>query len=299
MITEKDNLAKFFIIGAPKCGTTSLSEWISNHPKVYMSPIKEPHYFSDDLEYRKVSEKSEYERLFEGSKNTHEAVGEGSVFYLFSDRAIPNIERCITDPHYFVMVRNPVEMARSLHEQQLVAGNEHIEDFETAFEMSEDRLRGKKTSYWCREPRLLAYKNLCRLGTQVNWLFDLVPQERVHVIVLDDLKTDSLEQYRDTLQFLSLDYDGRTEFPAHNTAKERKSQILRRIVKGVNALKRSLGVGPAGTGFMDWIDKANTQNRPRPPLPSQTRQKVAEYFKEDVHLLSKTLDRDLTHWVKT
>ncbi len=292
------SIPNFFIVGAPKCGTTSLAKWLSSHPKIYMSPIKEPHYFNIDMEYRKVPDKSEYLDLFDEVTDSHKSIGEASVFYLFSECAIPKIENRITDARYIVMVRNPVEMAQSLHEQQLVAGNEHIDDFEVAWELSRDRLQGKKTSFWCREPKLLAYKDVCKIGKQVDWLFNLIPRERVHVIVLDDLKSDPLREYRDTLQFLNLDYDGRSEFRAHNTAKKRKSRLVRRIAKGVNAFKRSLGVGPIGTGIMEWIDKANTQNRPRSPLESHTREKVAEFFKEDVHLLSKTIDRDLTHWIE-
>ena len=41
----------FFIIGAPKCGTTSLAAWLAEHPAIYMSQIKEPHYFSSDLNH--------------------------------------------------------------------------------------------------------------------------------------------------------------------------------------------------------------------------------------------------------
>jgi len=294
-----DHRPNFFIIGAPKCGTTSLAKWLSDHPQVYMSPVKEPHYFNRDHHYRNIPEEDAYVRLFDGVTDAHRAVGEASVFYLFSDVAVPEIEAAVSGARYIVMIRNPVEMAHSLHEQQLVAGNEHIEDFETAWEKSDRRLQRKDVTFWCREPKLLAYTEVCKLGKQIERLYETVPEERVHVIVFDDLEENASREYQKTLQFLNLDKYNRTDFSAHNTAKERTSQWLRRVVKGVNAVKQSLGLYRLGTGIMDQLDKLNTNYRSRPPLSPRVRQDVARYFEDDVRRLSGVLDRDLTHWVNT
>ena len=78
----------FFIIGAPKCGTTSLASWVSEHPSVYMSPLKEPDYFHAN---EKIGSLKEYEQLFEGAGPEHITVGEASVRYLYSQVAVPNI----------------------------------------------------------------------------------------------------------------------------------------------------------------------------------------------------------------
>lgn len=296
---EPYTLPDFFIIGAPKCGTTSLAKWLSDHPQVFMSPIKEPHYFSRDLDYRSIPEKKEYLSLFTESTDAHRAVGEASVFYLYSEAAIPDIEKTIPDARYIVMVRNPIEMAHSLHQQQIVAGNEHVKNFEAAWGMSDRRLQGKEVTFWCREPELLAYKEVCKLGKQVERLYDIVPEKRVHVIIFDDLEADAHREYRRTIQFLGLDDDDRAEFLAHNTAKKRNSHLLRRAVKGINAIKRRLGLRRLETGIMEWVDKMNTQHRSRSSLSSQIRQDVAKYFEEDVHRLSMLLDYDLTHWIET
>ncbi|MCH9035408.1 MAG: sulfotransferase [Planctomycetes bacterium] len=45
------NKPDFFIVGAPKCGTTSLYEYLRQHPEVFMSRIKEPHFFGRDLSH--------------------------------------------------------------------------------------------------------------------------------------------------------------------------------------------------------------------------------------------------------
>lgn len=275
-----------------------MAKWLGEHQKIYISPIKEPHFFNIDLEYRNVPKKSEYVSLFSEVSIEKEAVGEASVFYLFSNAAIPCIEACLSDPKYIVMVRNPVDMAYSLHEQQLVAGNEHIEDFEKAWQKSEHRASGKEVTSWCREPRLLAYKEVCKLGDQIARLYDLVPKDRVKVVVLDDLKQNPKKEYETVTRFLGVENDGRSEFPAQNTAKRRKSKLLRRVMKTINSVKQSLGLYWLGTGIMDGLDELNKEYRERTPLSPRVRKKVANYFKDDVYRLSELLSRDLTHWVE-
>ena len=112
----------FFILGAPKCGTTSLATWLGAHPQVYMSPDKEPHYFNADDRHPGVSSLERYEQLFAGAGAEHAAVGEASVWYLYSKVAVANIEEYCQEPRYIVCLRNPVDMAHSLHEQQVVNG---------------------------------------------------------------------------------------------------------------------------------------------------------------------------------
>lgn len=207
-----DHRPNFFIIGASKCGTTSLAKWLSDHPQVYMSPVEEPHYFNRDLNHMNIPRKDEYLNLFEGANEAHQAIGEASTHYLFSEVAVPEIESTVSDSRYIVMVRNPIEMAHSLHEQRYFSGNEHIEDFETAWEKSDRRLQRKDVTFWCREPKLLAYTEVCKLGQQIERLYETVPEERVHVIIFDDLEENASREFQETLQFLDLDEHNRTDF---------------------------------------------------------------------------------------
>jgi len=303
--SEGDGVKKpnFFIIGAPKCGTTSLAAWLSEHPNIYMSPLKEPHFFNMDLKYHNVSNSRDYWLLFDGVTSEHKAVGEASVFYLFSKTAVPRIEKEVPGAKYIVMVRNPVDMAYSLHEQQVVAGNEHIKDFAQAWHLSEKRAKGQEVTRWCREPKLLDYKSVCKLGEQLERLFKIVPRERVLVLVLDDVKENPRREYLKVLNFLGVSDDGRTEFPVYNPAKERRWPWLRRAVlamgRASRSVKKALGIPTVrGTGILNRIDKLNIRYRPRPPMPPELRAEITEYFRDDVLLLSRLLDRDFSTWLK-
>lgn len=285
----------FFIIGAPKCGTTSLAAWLSDHPQVFFSQCKEPHHFNTDENWVWTPSHDEYESLFKDSSERHLAIGEGSVWYLHSQHAVPNIEQYAPHAKYLVCMRNPVEMAYSLHEQQVVSGNEHILDFTEAWRLNNARLRGEAVSRWCREPKHLAYGTACLLGAQLQRLYAQVPRERVHVVLLDDVKLDARKAYLKVLSFLGVDDDGRTDFAVKNPAKARKSMLLRRAVQVLGGLKRSLGIKHR-FGLLNAIDKRNIQYRARAPLSEEMRADLHDFFREDVALLERLLCRNLTHW---
>ena len=79
----------FFIIGAPKSGTTALYQYLSSHPNIYMCTPKEPHYFSNELNgVAFVKTLDEYQNLFKGKNKNHKIIGEASVWYLYSENAL-------------------------------------------------------------------------------------------------------------------------------------------------------------------------------------------------------------------
>ena len=291
----------FFIIGAPKCGTTSLYHWLSEHPNIYMSPLKEPNFYNTDLGNCKLTHR-EYELLFHRAKDKHKAVGEASTSYLFSRVAVPYIEKELPGSRYIVMIRNPVDMAYSFHEELVTLGYEHIKDFVKAWQLSEERAKGCVVTQWCHEPKLLDYKSVCKLGEQLERLFKIVPRTRVLVLVLDDVKGNPRQEHLKMMDFLEVPDDGRTEFPAYNPAKERRWPWLRRAVLAMNRASRSvkkvLGIPTVrGTGILNLMDKLNIRYRPRPLMPPKLRGEITEYFRDDILLLSRLLDRDFSAWL--
>ena len=96
-IARKPN---FFILGAPKCATTSLANWLREHPHIFVPTRKEPEFFNTDDEPHKhggIANLDAYEALFRDACEKHLAVGEGSVWYLSSSTAISRrfrVRRC-------------------------------------------------------------------------------------------------------------------------------------------------------------------------------------------------------------
>lgn len=261
-----------------------------------MSSRKEPQFFNSDDNDVVVTVLAEYEQLFRHATPDHVAVGEASTAYLFSERAVPNICAYQRDARFIVCLRNPVDMAPSLHEQQVVNGEEHILNFEEAWTLCDERLQGRATMPSCREPKRLAYGAVCQVGSQLARVYKRVARTRVLPVVLDDMRTDPRGQFLRVLEFLGVGDDRRQIFPIHNPAKEVRSPRLGRAIRLLGRTKRAIGVS-RGLGLLNSLARRNLRARPREPMLRSLRVELQEYFAPDVARLSKLLDRDLSAWL--
>jgi hypothetical protein len=282
----------FFILGAPKCGTTSLAAWLSQHPQVYMSAVKEPNFFNtDQLELHRPTRR-EYEKLFEPAQESHLAVGEASVRYLSSQVAVPAILEFQPDARFIVAVRNPIEMAFSLHKQWVFSGAENLTSFENAWRAQEDRAQGR------RLPPLgypNQYGEFCSVGKQIRRLYRLVDQARVRIVFLDDIRAEPASVYADVSRFLGVRDDHVPDFKMHNPSQERKYPWLRQLSIRAGLLKRAVGIR-RGLGLIGALDNWNTTEKgwtASSPMVAE----LKEYFRRDVAELEEITGRNLSSWL--
>lgn len=286
----------FFIVGAPKCGTTSLATWLGEHPNIYMPRIKEPHFYSTDLKNQKTVKRSEYDRLFKNTAEQHHAIGEASVWYLYSKDAILNILSEIPDAKFIVCLRNPVDMAYSLHGQHLLASNEDIEDFDIAWNIQDQRRNNKNIPKLCVDRSFLLYGPACSLGTQLESLYARCNPENVKLVFLNDLKTDAKSEYKKILRFLGLQDDHRTSFPTINSASERRFKRIAQFLKALNRARHRLPIPSLGTGVISVLTELNKAPSARPPMTRPTREKLIDYFLPEIQKLEKLSKRNLDTW---
>lgn len=286
----------FFILGARKAGTTTLANWLAEHPNIFVSPVKEPQFFNFDFCHQATRYFDEYERLFKAATADHLAVGEASTRYLFSRAAVPAILRYTANPKFIVMLRDPVEMAYSLHDQTLFDGEETEVNFESAWDLQQVRVYGDQVPRFCSDPQLLMYGPLCRLGEQLERLLAQVPRESVLLVNLEYLREVPLREYRRVLDFLGVEYDGRTSFPAANPAKERRFPRLWRTVQAGNQALRTLGVPPVRIGITRLLYHWDKRPRMREPLSDEMRAKLRTYFADDVARIERISGWDLGTW---
>jgi hypothetical protein len=294
----------FFIVGAPKCGTTALYAYLRHHPNIFMSAVKEPHFFAKDLgTYPRIKTLEDYTRLFDGSTEQHLRVGEASVYYLRSEVAPANIHAFNPEAKVVAMFRNPVEMVHSFHSQLLDWSEENEPDFETAWRLQERRRRGLDLPPRSRGAFLVQYEEVARFGSQTKRLLSIFPRDQVKLILYDDFTASPAAVYQDTLDFLGVPHDGRTEFPRINENKRARIAWLRRLYRKPPTVLRDVvrGLKQAGgaeeiTELQKKIVELNTVKERRPPLSPELRGELVETFREEVALLSRLLNRDLSHW---
>src|SRR6267142_704411 len=212
----------FFIAGAPKCGTSSMHDYLGQHPECYMSEeMKEPGFFNPDLKVntvRRADTEEKYLALFRKGVGKRR-LGESSTWYMLSKVAAKLIAVWDGLSQAILMIRNPMDAAYSLHGQLLWSCNEHLENFEEALEAEEERRAGRKIRPECTSPAALQYMEVSSYAPQIQRFWDALGRDRVKVIVFDDFVLNTGQVYRDTLQFLGLDVEFEADFRVMNAVK--------------------------------------------------------------------------------
>lgn len=297
-------IPNFLIVGAPKCGTTALSEYLRLHPNIFLSDAKEPHYFADDfVGHRSIASLDQYLSLFAARAVSQTVVGEASVWYLYSKTAVRNINRYNVNAKIIVMLRNPVELVQSLHSQLIYSFYEDEKEFQRAWELQVERKKGYCLPPRCLEPAFLQYAEIGKLGDQVERLLQVIPRRQVKIIVFEDFVRATRQVYEDVLMFLNVPLDGRTDFPSINIRRRHISRLVGRLVQRpspalVAAAKRSKEFfGLERLGVLDKLQEANTRYYKHPVLGAEFRRELAATFGDDVLKLGQVLNRDLTYWL--
>jgi len=299
----------FCIVGAPRCGTSSLSKALSRHPDVSFSRPKETHFFLSDRSHLSDEDlRKRYFRYFPGLMPHHLAMGEGSVSYLYDPGAISQALRFDRRTKFIVAVRNPLKMLPSYHDRLLYQLDERETDFEKAWALQEARKSGSNLPKTCRHPRLLAYGDVGRLGYHVERLFAAAGRNRCHVIVFDDLVEDPGKAYLQLLGFLGLENKGPEKLKVGRTKRNARSYRIRTLQRlTVNPPAWLLECLPSKAGIKKFdrlnslrkqLKRLNALQRPTPTLSDPMRVQLAEHFADDVAHLSELLCRDLSHWLK-
>lgn len=282
----------FFIVGAPKCGTTSLAAWLAAHPRIFFSRVKEPHFFNTDG-LRGITDLETYEELWVDADERYLAVGEGSTHYLYSREAVVRILAYQPDAKFIVCARNPLHMAPALHAERVWQGRETVRTFQRAWELQGKRAGGKQVPRTTRaDPDRLQYGSYCKLGEQLTRLSTFVPRERVCVVLLEDMAADPKREYERVLTFLGVTSDDRTDFPVHNRRKDVRSPLLAYGARRLRDLQRAVGM-KHGLGIAWRIKRMNSQSARPLALPPELHEDLVTYFRNDTEELGALLGRDL------
>lgn len=287
-----------YILGAPKCGTTALAQYLSEHPDICVSSPKEPGYFATDLPgLSVVGDDAAYLALFRkaGARTRIDA----SIWYLYSEAALERILGVSPDARFIVMLRNPLRMVPSLHRQLVNALDEDETDFAAAWAMSAARAAGERVPPGCRAPATLVYTRTAAFAAQLERVYARVPAGRVLVMFQEELQRDAGAVYRRALDFLGLPDDGRRDFAAVNEATWFRFGALQRFIKrDVGLLKRlarplKAVLGREDLGFRRALDRVNRAAPPRVELSPALQAEIAATYREDIRRLGALLGRDL------
>lgn len=294
----------FFIVGAAKCGTTSMFEYLRQHPEIAMSTRKEPHYFAPDLQWQwawRISDEKKYLALFRHAGSALR-VGEGSTWHLYSSQAAVRIKEFAPDAKIIAMVRNPVDMIYSLYGHSVRNGNEDMPNFSAALDAEDDRRRGRRVPEAAPFRDCLFYRSVPRYAEQIQRYFDVFGRAQVLVIIFDDLAEDAAREYRRVIRFLEVDESFAPEFVVANAASAPPGLPFPRFLRMHRRFHRFLQVTTPlalrrGAGK---ILLAFHRNPARPlRMEPKLRAELIVHFAPEVQKLGNLLERDLSHWSRS
>ncbi len=293
-----------FIIGAPKCGTSAISYFLSQHPNIFCPDIKEPRYYIRDIvSYNQISFKS-YLRLYSKvDHDRHRVIVDNNVFLLYSDYFLNNVFDRVDDPRFIVILRNPLHSALSLYLQsQKSSKADYCRNFEDAWEELPMRHLGKKVPNNKFRINYL-YGEVYLYAKYLSRFYDRVSSDDIKVILYEDLLNDNRSVYEDIVSWLDLPQFSDVNYKLVNpTARVKNDLFSTLLCSTVEFLEpfwqKTLGrmLGPTGFKQLYLTKPSKSAFDYYQDLPASLKHKMLTYFCSDIDSLGNLIDRDLSHW---
>lgn len=293
-------LPNFFLIGAAKAGTTSLYSYLEQHPEIYMSPVKEPRFFTPELYSiynsavrsggRKIPLSLEqYSQLFAGVKNEI-AIGEASTDYLYLTKAANRIKNEVPDAKLIAILRNPVERAFSAYCYQLRDSYETL-SFEEALQAEESRIKQGFRPGW-------HYQQVGFYARQIEQYLDVFLPQQIKIYLYEDLASDSIAIAREIYQFLGVDSDFTPDLTRKNISGVPKNKTLHNLFTKENFIKSAIKPFIPQQLRQNLYQKMRKRNLgQKPKLSLETRKKLIDTYREDILQLQNLIQKDLSAWL--
>lgn len=299
-------LPNFLIVGAQKSGTTSCYYYLKQHPEIFMSAIKEPHFIVEQFfEYppnglgsvriykHRIKDFSDYCKLYQTSGGK-KAVGESCADNLYYyEKAIPYIKHFLGNPKIIIILRNPVERAYSAY-TELIRDNLEYLSFEDALKEEENRINEGWYNAWFYRDVGFYYKPVKAYVEA----FD-----RVKICLFDDLTNDAFSFIKGIHEFLAVD----TAFvpnlkTIYNTSGIPKFRRLNRFfVKPTRLHSVTKRIGKLILKDDRWVKLRDTLRGKlltKKDMNPETRRHLQDVYRDDIQRLETLIGRDLSTWYK-
>lgn len=293
----------FFVIGAGKSGTTSLYHYLKQHPQIFMSPVKEPKFFtlaSQELKFNgpgderiipeTISSEEAYLALFRDAGEAP-VLGEASTLYLSSEGTAENIAKRVPQARLVAILRHPADRAYSAYMHLRRDGFETLESFQAALDAEPERIRQGYYYHWHLKSRGF-------YGRYLKTYYDRFPREQIKVFLYEDFKSSAQDLLTEIFHFLGVDDSFHPDVSAyHNQSGIPRNQAVQNFLTKPHPLKERLKrVIPERIGH-HLISSLQPRLVSKPGLPPEIRSRLTEDFREDILLLQNLIERDLSSWL--
>jgi len=287
-------------VGAPKCGTTTLYDILRQHPEIYLTSFKEPHFFDIDKNY--LYGKKYYIKEYYSSVKNETAIGEFTPSYLLFEKAINRIYDCFGGSMKFIiLMRNPIERAYS---QYLHARRDQLEMLSFEDALKEERLRLKKNIAEGNDLDYMRYSYIegGLYGKHLQYISDKYGKKNIKVLIFEEFVSDAERWVNEVLDFLGVNYGkiklnydvqsnvaGTVKYPMIKSLLY--NRYLRKMFKSILRSKKSRQC------INMYIENVSNKPLKKEPLNRELKKSIyIRYFYSDVLLLEELLGRDVRVW---
>jgi len=275
-------LPDFIIAGVEKTGSTSLHDYISQHPEVYMCTPKEPDFFLNDDYGKKVDT---YCNLFQDASD-HESLGEASVSYFYDPETADRINQILPDAKIIVTLRHPAERAYS------------------HFNMLLDRGVVSKSSYDAVVRKAIQESSFDNTGIPTSRYFNSLREykkifeERLLVLIYRDYKLNTQKTMETIFYHIGVDasFKPDTQYNLNKTKRPKYALLNNFIWQGSVPKDLFKKIVPNGVISATRNIIRNLNKEPIPPLSDEARTLIISHLIEDIEQTEALLNRDLSHW---
>lgn len=305
--SKKISLPNFLIVGAAKCGTTSVYHYLKQHPDVFMSSIKEPRFITaqfvkftdkgigDEKANMKIIRNFEdYCKLFGGSAGK-KAIGEATTDYIYYYKdSIKYIKKYLGEPKIIIMLRNPIERAFSAY-MFLVRDNRETLSFEDALNEELNRINDEWRSVWF-------YKDVGFYYEQVKAYMENF--NKVKVCFFDILEKDPLSVMKEIYEFLEVDnnFIPNIRIRYNVSGKPRFRRINEFFIRPSRLQTVTRAIGKFILKDDRWVtfrDNLRAKLLIKSDIRPETRRYLRDIFSEDIQRLEILIGHNLSHWYKS
>lgn len=301
-------LPDFLIIGAGKSGTTSLDNYLKQHPDIFIPQKKEPNFFAYETLNREeivgnralcehydnsVTNLDDYLNLFVDAK-PNQIIGETSNVYLYHPSAPQQIKKYIPEAKIIVLLRDPSERlySRYLHlaRDGRLLGSSVMDFF-------------KRDSMWWKRPDLIPegfyYKNLSKF-------MSFFRRDQLHVILFDDFISDMDNTFYKLFSFLGVDasFTPNTKI-RYNQSGFVKNKFVNQFISGDGVVLKAINKlfpgfyahAKENRSILSFLNKLKLKNLTRPSLDPKLKRRITkEIYGEDINKLAAYLGLNLSKW---
>ena len=301
-------MPNFLIIGAAKAGTTALYSYLKQHPQIYMSPEKEPHFFAFEgeklnfggtagdrewLNRNAITDIKTYQQQFQ-KVSQQIAIGEASALYLYIPKAAERIRHYIPNAKLITILRNPAQRAYSAFLFQMRDSLEPITDFTQALQEEKTRIQNN----WVP---IYYYQQMGFYYAQLKRYFDIFDREQIKVYLYEDFSANPMSIVQDTFQFLGVDDTfAPNVLERHNVSGIPKNKVLSNFIVNPHPIKdifKPFFPNSLRRALIVRLKNRRSLDKP-PPMSAEVRKQLIDVYRDDILRLQDLLQRDLSIWLK-